>query len=137
MTDFATLTTVLPVLGHAQSLSTGLGFTGVVTTLDVLCIRVTDGGLRDYVSGVTGTGRGRVTGTIKDTGTPNTPVHRKVRLIRERDNLLMREVWSHPVTGAYSFDYVDELQKFTVLSYDHTGAFRAVVADGQIPELIP
>lgn len=38
---------------------------------------------------------------------------------------------------AYSFDYVDELQTFTALSYDHTGAFRAVVADGQIPEMIP
>lgn len=136
MADFATLTTVLPVLGHAQSLSTGHGFTGVVTTFVVALTRVTDGGLKDYVSGVVGTGRGRVTGTVKETGTPSTPVHRKVRLIRERDGMLMREVWSHPVTGVYSFDYVDELQKFTVLSYDHTGAFRAVVADGQIPELI-
>lgn len=137
MTDFATLTTVLPVINHVPSLSVGLMYTGAVTTPDVLDIGVVDGGLKDYVSGVVGTGRGRVTGTVKETGSPNTPVHRKVRLIRERDGLLMREVWSHPITGGYSFDYVDELQKFTVLSYDHTGAFRAVVADGQVPELIP
>lgn len=137
MTDFATLTTVLPSVSHAPSLSVGLAYTGAVAVPSVIDVGVATGGLKDYVSGVTGTGRGRVAGTVKETGTPNTPVHRKVRLIRERDGLLMREVWSHPTTGAYSFDYVDELQKFTVLSYDHTGAFRAVVADGQIPELIP
>lgn len=99
-------------------------------------LTIESGSVKDHNSGVLGTGRGRVAGTVKEKGTPDAPVYRKVRLIRERDGLLIREAWSNPATGAYSFDYVDELQKFTVLSYDHTGAFRAVVADGQIPELI-
>lgn len=91
----------------------------------------------DGLTGVFGKGVGRIAGTVKEKGTPDAPVYRKVRLIREVDGLQLREVWSHPVTGAYSFDYVDEQQLFTVLSYDHTGDFRAVVASGLTPELIP
>jgi hypothetical protein len=82
-------------------------------------------------------GLGRVRGTVKLTGTPsNTPVRRKVRLIREFDNLLIREVWSNPVTGVYDFQNVRMDYVYTVLSYDYTGLNRAVVADGQIPELM-
>ena len=109
---------------------------GVPLLSPVMRLTVESGAVNDYTSGVLGKGIGRVAGTVKEKGTPDAPVYRKVRLIREKDGLQMREVWSHPVTGAYSFDHVDELQKFTVLSYDHTGAFRAVVADGQIQELI-
>lgn len=110
---------------------------GIPKLLEPVSLGVETGSVKDFTSGVLGTGRGRVAGTVKERGTPtNTPVYRKVRLIRERDGLLIRELWSHPVTGAYSFDYIDEMQTFTVLSYDHTGAFRAVVADGQIPELM-
>lgn len=75
---------------------------------------------------------------MKETGDPeNTPVRRRVRLIRDRDGLLIRETWSDPATGEYDFQYVDETEKFTVLSYDHTGNFRAVVADRLTPELMP
>ncbi len=82
-------------------------------------------------------GRGRVSGTVKEKGTPtNTPLRRRVRLFDEATTLLVREAWSDPITGVYSFDYVDLAARYTVLSYDHTGAYRAVVADGQIPELI-
>lgn len=87
-------------------------------------------GRTDYVTGVLGQGIGRVRGTTKDKGTPNVPVSERVRLYREHDGLLIREVWSAKGTGAYSFDYVDELQTYTVLSYDHEKNFRAVVADG-------
>lgn len=78
-----------------------------------------------------GAGRmiGRVKGTTKDKGTPNVPVSERVRLYREQDGLLIREVWSAPGTGAYSFDYIDETQTYTVLAYDHDKSFRAVVAD--------
>lgn len=109
---------------------------GVPSLVPPVALDVTKG-FGDYVTGVLGTGRGRITGTVKETGTPNTPVYRRVRLMREKDGLLLRELWSHPVTGAYSFDYVDELQKFTVLSYDHTGAYNGVIATGLTPELIP
>ncbi|MDQ0068962.1 hypothetical protein J2W34_000736 [Variovorax boronicumulans] len=99
-------------------------YSGVVVTPPVAKIR------GDYVTGVLGAGRGRVQGTTKDKGTPNVPVSERVRLYREQDGLLMRETWSTPGTGAYSFDEIDELQTYTVLSYDHDKAFRAVVADG-------
>lgn len=83
-------------------------------------------------------GRGRVAGTVKTTNTPtNTPAHRRVRLYRDRDAHFVAEQWSDPVTGAYSFDYVDPLHTYTVLSYDHTGTFRAVVADNLTPTIIP
>lgn len=80
-------------------------------------------------------GSGRVAGTVKYK--PNSPVHRKVRLVDEKTGVLVREMWSTPITGAYSFDYVDETRKYTVLSYDYTGAYRAVIADNLAPELIP
>lgn len=87
---------------------------------------------RDYNLG----GNGRIAGTVKEIGTPNAPVFRRVRLIRERDGMPVREIWSNQVTGAYSFDYIDELQLYTVLSYDHLGNYRAVVADRLTPEVI-
>lgn len=94
---------------------------------------VESGCVKDYITGVLGQGVGRVRGTIKEKGTVNTPLHRKVRLIREKDGLVIREAWSDPVTGAYDFKYVDEAQTFTVISYDYTGAYRAVIADNQVP----
>lgn len=85
----------------------------------------------DFQLGALGLQVGRVQGTTKDKATPsNIPVSERVRLYREKDGLLLREVWSTPGTGAYSFDYIDELETYTVLSYDHDKAFRAVVADG-------
>lgn len=89
--------------------------------------------VRDLVHG----GNGRVTGTVKVKGTPDYAVHRRVRLIRERDGVLIREVWSHPTTGVYTFDGVDRTQQYTVISYDHTFNFRAVVADDLTPEVMP
>lgn len=83
-------------------------------------------------------GTGRITGTVKEKGTPtNTPLRRRVNLIDEATRQNIRETWSDVATGAYSFDYVDMTRRYTVLSYDHTGAYRAVVADRIVPELIP
>lgn len=82
-------------------------------------------------------GRGRIVGSVAEKGTPNTPVRRRVRLYQDRDGLLVRETWSNPTTGAYSFDYIDESMTYTVLSYDHTLNFRAVVADRIVPEIMP
>jgi len=80
-------------------------------------------------------GRGQILGTVKNTGTPNQPVHRRVRLLRERDSLLARETWSHPTTGAYAFADLDERHTYTALAADHTGAFNTVVASGLVPEV--
>ena len=90
-------------------------------------------GKRDQYFG----GKGRVSGTTKEKALPNNiPLKRKVHLIEARTSILLREQWSDATTGAYSFDYVDMSRKYTVISYDHTGAYRPVIADAQTPELI-
>ncbi|MFZ6767758.1 LamG domain-containing protein [Undibacterium sp. Di26W] len=82
-------------------------------------------------------GNGRISGTTKLKGTPaDTPVSEKVRLIREKDGLVVGEVWSNPATGEYAFDHVDSSYRYTVVSYDRTHGKRAVIADNLTPELI-
>lgn len=82
-------------------------------------------------------GIGVVYGTVKEKGTSaNTPLRRRVLLIDEASRMTIRETWSDALTGNYEFRGVKEGVTYTVLSYDHTGAYRAVVADHQIPELI-
>ena len=79
-------------------------------------------------------GHGAITGTVKEKHTPsNTPVYRRVRLIRDRDGRFVQETWSDPITGAYSFSDLDPVETYTALSYDHTGNFRAVAADKLTP----
>ena len=98
---------------------------------------VVSGAIKDLVTGVLGKGVGRVYGTVqRKTDPANTPLKRKVRLVRERDGLVVREVWSDAVTGGYDFRYIDELQTWTVIAYDHEHNFRAVIADGITPEII-
>lgn len=89
--------------------------------------------LRDVIFG----GAGRIAGTTKIKGTPNVAVRRRVRLLRERDGMMIRETWSDPVTGAYSFDNIDENYQYTVISFDHDHNHRAVIADNLTPELMP
>lgn len=79
-------------------------------------------------------GDGTITGSVKVAGTPsNVPVSRKVRLIRDVDAICIRETWSDPVTGAYTFADIERSVSYTVLSYDYTESFRAVVADRVVP----
>lgn len=79
-------------------------------------------------------GRGSITATVKEDGTPtDTPVRRKVRLVRDRDGLMVRETWSNATTGAYSFTEIDENETYSVVSYDHNDNFRAVIADRITP----
>lgn len=132
------------VLGRAAStdpITVGTGPTviyGIPQVVEPVNLTAQSGAIKDYVTGVLGQGIGRVRGdTVKTVGGAEAIVSRKCRLIRERDGLQVRELWSDPVTGIYDFHYIDELQTYTVLTYDHTGAFRAVVADGQVPELMP
>lgn len=79
-------------------------------------------------------GVGQVVGTVKNT--PATPVRRRVLLIEEATRAVIRETWSEAATGAYSFGRVAMNTTYTVVSYDHTQAFRAVVADRVVPELM-
>ena len=81
-------------------------------------------------------GKGRITGTVKVKGAPSYAVKREVRLIRDKDGACIRATWSDPATGAYEFRYVDETQRYTILTYDYTHDKRAVVADNIQPELM-
>lgn len=82
-------------------------------------------------------GKGRITGTVKEAGTPNHAVRRRVRLHRMIDGMLVREVWSDPVTGAYEFNNIDPAYKFYVVSHDHILNYNAVIKDNLTPEPMP
>lgn len=110
---------------------------GTVKPTQTVFLGVKSGAVPDRASGVLGKGVGRVHGTVKLKSEPeNTPLRRKVWLLRQRDGLKVRETWSDAATGEYEFRYIDELQLWTVISFDHTGDKRAVIADGLVPEVI-
>ncbi|CAA2107092.1 SPRY domain-containing protein [Variovorax paradoxus] len=84
----------------------------------------------DYLTGVIGRGTGRVRGFTLDYVNPlNKPYRCRVRLVRESDGLQLREAWS-AADGSYDFQYVDELQSYTVIAYYEAHGKRAVVTDG-------
>lgn len=82
---------------------------------------------RDYQFG----GNGRIEGTVKEKGTPDQPLQRRVQLYDETSKVMTREVWSDPSSGAYLFENIDPKLTYTIISYDYTGMYRAVIANGQ------
>jgi hypothetical protein len=74
-----------------------------------------------------------LTGTVAERGTPNAPLRRRVNLIEQITGRVIRETWSDAATGAYSFPNIMGGRKYTVVSYDHTGFYRAVIADSLEP----
>lgn len=82
-------------------------------------------------------GNGIIVGTVKEKSTPsNIPLYRRVRLVEQRIGYVVAETWSNATTGAYSFANIDRSRKYTVVSYDHTGFYRAVIADNLTPDLM-
>ena len=81
-------------------------------------------------------GRYHIVGTVKEKGTPDVPVSRRVLLCDQLSARVVRSMWSVPLTGAYAFEHI-RLGTFYVISFDHTGAFRAVVADNLVSEAMP
>lgn len=80
-------------------------------------------------------GRGRLYGTVAIKGTPsNTPVARRVRLLRSRDSLLARETWSKP-DGSYLFDGINEQYDYDVVVFDHELNYFSQVANNKKPEV--
>ncbi|SFF14726.1 hypothetical protein [Paracidovorax wautersii] len=73
-------------------------------------------------------GAGRVWGTTAIKGSPDVPVRARVLLLRQRDKLVAREVWSDPVTGAFEFRGIDPSQAWLTLAEDASGNFRPVAA---------
>jgi hypothetical protein len=82
-------------------------------------------------------GLGIINGTVKGKGTPDVPLHRKVWLMDQASGMVVRETWSSASTGAYEFKGVRQDALYSVISYDYTQTFRAVIADRVLPELMP
>ena len=83
-------------------------------------------------------GRHRITGTVKEKGVAvDLPVSRRVLLLDERANFVVRETWSDAATGAYSFEYINPDIRYLVIAYDHKQNFRAAVADNLTAEPMP
>ena len=77
-------------------------------------------------------GPGKIEGTVKQKGiNGNVALHRKVLLLREDTGIIVRTTWSDAATGAYAFNNLAMDRAYTVISYDYTGAYRAVIADNQ------
>jgi hypothetical protein len=74
-------------------------------------------------------GVGRVYGTVEQHSTPNFPLYRRVQLMDERSGLLVREMWSDPITGAYEFPQVKMGVPYTIIARDHTHTYGAIIAD--------
>ena len=80
----------------------------------------------------------QISGTVKQQGTPsNTPLARRVQLFMERSGRMIRETWSDPTTGAYTFTYLRGDQTYFVVSFDYAHDFRAVIADNLTPSQMP
>ena len=62
---------------------------------------------------------------------------RRVLLIDERANFVVRETWSDPATGAYAFLHINPEIQYLVISYDYQQNFRAAVADNLTAEPMP
>lgn len=78
-------------------------------------------------------GAGTIYGTVKEQATPdNMPLRRQVLLLDETTNLIVRETWSDATTGAYTFANVDPNRRYSVITYDYTHNYRAVIADNLI-----
>lgn len=83
-------------------------------------------------------GLATVRGSVKEKNLPvNTPLHRRVLLLDQRSQQVIRETWSDASTGAYIFRGVRQDLQYTVLAYDYTQTYRAVVADNITPEMLP
>lgn len=73
---------------------------------------------------IAGTVKHRVKGVIADE-----PLRRHVLLIDQATYAVVRETWSDAATGAYSFDYIDDVPRYLVIAFDHERQHRAVIAD--------
>lgn len=81
-------------------------------------------------------GFGQIVGTVKVDDSPDYPVIRRVRLFRDRDGVCVAEAWSS-VFGNYAFVGFDPLERYSVVAYDHTGTYKAVISDNQLPTAYP
>jgi hypothetical protein len=78
----------------------------------------------------------QVVGDTVNTGTPETPVGRRVRLHDQPSGRVVAEQWSNPVTGAYAFTLIRQ-GTYYVTSFDHTGQYNGVISTDVQSEPMP
>lgn len=79
----------------------------------------------DYIDG----GAYSISGIITERGVPG---KYRVQLFDQLTSKLIRQTWSDPTTGAYSFDYLNDTVRYLV-AFDHTSPIRvAAVQDNVI-----
>ena len=82
-------------------------------------------------------GRGRIANKVEIKASPNNlPAARRVVLHRHTDDKPVAQTWSDAICGMYAFNDIDEKQTYYVVAFDHTGSYRAVIADNLTPEVI-
>lgn len=85
---------------------------------------------RDYSYGWIGKGIGRVRGKTLDYVPPaNKPYRCRVRLVRDKDGQVVRSQWSE-ADGSYDFQYIDELETWSVWATYLDFGKRGEVSDG-------
>jgi hypothetical protein len=79
-------------------------------------------------------GRYRIAGTVDELGTVG---RYRVRLFDRSSARCIREIWSDPHTGAYSFEWLTNRDYFAV-AFDHgENPGRPGIRDFVTPELMP
>lgn len=83
-------------------------------------------------------GVGKILGTVKENAANvHVPLRRKVFLIDEANQIVIRKTWSDALTGEYVFSGVKTNRTYTVVAYDYFKNYRAVIADGLLPQAMP
>jgi hypothetical protein len=75
-------------------------------------------------------------GTVKNTGLPDFPVYRRLRLHLSQSGAVIDDVFSDPITGDYQFRYL-KYGSYYVVSFDHTGQYNGVIATDIYPIPMP
>lgn len=78
----------------------------------------------------------RITGTTKNTGTPEVPVRRRVRLHQQASGRPVADTWSDATTGAYSFENIRQ-GTYYATAFDHTGQYSGAIETDLTPEPMP
>jgi hypothetical protein len=77
----------------------------------------------------------RLAGHVAIAATPtNLPVARRVVLIDERSNRIIRQAWSRPADGYYEFRGIRGDRRFSVAAYDYQNSYRTVIANNLVAE---
>ncbi len=88
---------------------------------------------------------GRIFGTVKEAGKPDSPIERRVFLSPSANSSFgyglydafrpfpTQAVFSNPSDGSFEFTGLNPILKYHVIAYDHTGQYDPVVKMNLVP----